>query len=133
VLDGREVNINAWSRDGRWVSGYLAMPSGETRGHVVIEVATGAARQLNDDSMGYSVGWLPDSRHVVYFTRSGGLVVQDVTTLAREVVRGDLPYPPDAINSIAIAPDGRTLYYAAREVQANIWMVRRSDAGDARR
>lgn len=49
-LDGRNVNITAWSPDSRWLSGYLDMPSGETRGHLVIEVAIGKARTLNDDS-----------------------------------------------------------------------------------
>jgi Tol biopolymer transport system component len=126
-LNHRVVNVDAWSHDGRWVSGYLDLPSGETRGHVVIDVASGKAHQLNDDSNGYSAAWLPDSHHVMYFTRTGALVVQDVVTLARDTVKGALPYPPDVINSLAIAPDGRTLYYAAREVQANIWMVRRSE------
>jgi hypothetical protein len=27
------------------------------------------------------------------------------------------------------APDGRTLYYGARQVESNIWMVRRAAGG----
>ena len=74
TFSGRKVNITAWSPDSRWVSSYLDLPWGETRGHVVTNVSTGEARALNDDS------------------------------------------------------DGRTLFYAARQVEANIRMVERDTA-----
>jgi Tol biopolymer transport system component len=125
TLNGRAVNLISWSRDSRWVAGYLDLPSGDTRGHMVVEVATGLARQLNDDSRGYPIEWLPDSRHVVYFTSIGTLVRQDVVTLARDTIRGELSYQPDDGSTLSIAPDGRTLYFAASEVQSNLWMVRR--------
>jgi Tol biopolymer transport system component len=124
-LNDRVVNLISWSHDGRWAAGYLDLPSGDVRGHVVVDVATGVARQLNDDSRGYPIEWLPDGHHVVYFTSSGALVRQDVMTLARDTIRGDLTYQPDDISTLSIAPDGRALYFAARETQANLWMVRR--------
>jgi hypothetical protein len=62
---------------------------------------------------------------VVYFTRSGSLVMQDVTTLERVDVMKALPYPPDLLRSLGIAPDGKTIYYGAQQVEANVWMVRR--------
>jgi hypothetical protein len=58
-------------------------------------------------------------------------VVQDVESLARRVLSAALPYPPDQLGSIVAAPDGRTLYYGARQVESNIWMVRRATAGNA--
>ena len=128
TLNGRSIKLLSWSPDGRWLTGYLDLPSGEARGRVVVEVATGAARQLNDDSNGYAISWLPDSRHVVYFTQSGTLVMQDVVSLARDTIRGTWADPPELLNGLAIAPDGRTIYYAARQADANIWLVRRSDA-----
>jgi hypothetical protein len=39
-----------------------------------------------------------------------------------------LPLPPDELWSIAGAPDGRTLYYGARQQEANIWKVERLKA-----
>jgi Tol biopolymer transport system component len=124
TVNGRSAKLLTWSPDGRWVAGYLDLP-GETRGHVVVEVATGKARQLNDDSDGYAIAWLPDSRHVLYFTRGGTVVMQDISTMARDSIRGTLPFPPDLLGSLVISPDGRTLYYGARQVEANIWMMRR--------
>jgi hypothetical protein len=51
--------------------------------------------------------------------------MQDITTLARREITGTLPYPPDASAAIVASPDGRTLYYGARQQEANVWMVRR--------
>ena len=53
---------------------------------------------------------------------------QDVTTLARRRIAVALPYPPDYFGSIAASPDGRTLYYGARQAEANIWLVKRAGA-----
>lgn len=52
--------------------------------------------------------------------------MQDITTLKRQDVLKSLPYAPDLLRSLAGAPDGRTLYYGAQQVEANIWMVRRA-------
>ena len=90
-----------------------------------IFVATGRAYQLSNDARGYDVAWLPGSKSVVYFTERGTLVMQDVASLERRLIAGTLPYPPDELGSIASASDGRTLYYGARQVEANIWMVKR--------
>jgi serine/threonine-protein kinase len=128
TVNGRTVNLLSWSPDSRWIAGYLDLPSGDTRGHVVVEVATGVARQLNDDSRGYPIEWLSDARHVVYFTMNGVLVRQDVVTLARDTIRGDLSYRPDDFSTLSLAPDGRAVYFGAREMQANLWMVRRGSA-----
>ena len=55
--------------------------------------------------------------------------MQDVETLDRRAIAGTPPYPPDLLTSIAASPDGRTLYYGARQIEANIWMVKRPSAG----
>jgi Tol biopolymer transport system component len=122
-----ELKPTAWSRGGRWLSGYFVR-AGESIGFGVVDVATGTVRRLNDDSQGYDLTWLPDDRHVVYFTNSGRLVLQDVETLGRRDVTGELPYPPDLLGEVVAAPDGRTLYYAARQSEANIWLLRRPSA-----
>ena len=51
----------------------------------------------------------------------------DIESLQRREVAVSLPHPPDYLGTIVAAPDGRTLYYGAREVQANIWLVKRPD------
>jgi hypothetical protein len=91
-------------------------------------LATGRARTLSDDGIG-NLTWLPGFRRLVYFTRSGALVVQDIESLQRRVLSTALPYPPDQLGNIVAAPDGRTLYYGARQVESNIWMLRRATDG----
>ena len=114
-----------WSRDGRWLSGYVHDSAGTVRGHALFNVVTRQVRRLNDDSDGDELAWLPDFRHVVYFGPRGTLVMQDIESLARREISGALPYPPDDSRTIVSAPDGRTLYYGAKQVEANIWMVKR--------
>jgi len=118
----------AWSRDGRWLTGRVVMPSGESRGNALYEVATGKIRQLSNDVNTGAMGWLPGYRQVVYFNTRGTLFVQDIESLQRREITASLPYPPDQSRSIAISPDGRTLYYGAYQVGANVWMVRRLPA-----
>ena len=126
------LSLTDWTRDGRWLSGYIVNPSGGTNGFGVYEVATGRAHRLNHDSRGFDLAWLPGSKHVVYFTDRGALVMQTVESLERREVAGSLPYKPDLLASIAVSPDGKTLYYGARQVEANIWLVTRRPADGAR-
>ena len=117
-----------WSRNGRWLSGAIALASGSLHGNALYEVATGAIRQLSNDAGSFDLAWMPGDTRVVYFTTHGKLVIQNVETLARHEIALTLPLPPDDIWSIAVAPDGRTLYYGAQQVEANIWKVERPKA-----
>jgi serine/threonine protein kinase/Tol biopolymer transport system component len=123
-VDGGALQPTFWSRDGRWLSGYVVSSTGEPTGFGIYEVATGQTRRLNSDSRQFDLAWLPGAR-VVYFTSKGGLVIQDVVSLERREISGALPYPPDILGSIVASPDGRTLYYGARQIEANIWLVKR--------
>jgi serine/threonine protein kinase/Tol biopolymer transport system component len=127
-VQGGTMQPTYWSRDGRWLSGYVVNPAGEPVGFALYDVATGRARQLNDDSRSYDLAWLPGSHQVVYFTNRGTLVLQDVASLKRREIAGALPYPPDLLGNIVAAPDGRTLYYGAQQSEANIWLVKRSSS-----
>jgi WD40 repeat protein len=120
-----------WSRDGRWLNGPIALPSGRQQGNAIYDVLAGTARQLSNDARSFDVAWLPACSRVAYFTTSGKLMIQNVTTLERHEVAVTLPLPPDDLWSIAASPDGRTLYYGAQQTEANIWKVERS--GTARR
>jgi eukaryotic-like serine/threonine-protein kinase len=125
VTGGRMVPTQ-WSADGRWLTGRVQPPSGGLRGSAIYDMEAGRTRALSTDGTSLMLSWLPGSRRVVYFTGSGALVVQDIESLERRVVSQALPYPPDQLGSIIAAPDGKTLYYGARQVESNIWMVRRA-------
>jgi WD40 repeat protein len=130
-VEGGALDPSYWSRDGRWLSGYVVNSAGEAEGQGIFDVAAGRARRLNRDSRSYDVAWLPGYRRVAYFTNRGTLVIQDIMSLERHDATGTLPYPPDLLGSLVAAPDGRTLYYGARQLEANLWLVKRSALGAA--
>ena len=125
-IGGGSLQPRYWSRDGRWLTGGIVMPSGEFRGNGLFEFATGRVRQLSTDGRGYDLAWLPGFQRVVYFIKSGALMMQDITTLERHEITAALPHPPDQFGDIAASPDGRTIYYGAQEIEANIWLVTRA-------
>jgi serine/threonine-protein kinase len=127
-VDGGTIVPSYWSRDGRWLSGYVVNSAGEANGFGVYDIVAGRARQLNSDSRSFDIAWLPGGRTVVYFTNRGTLVMQDVESLARREITGSLPYPPDLLMSIAASPDGKTIYYGARQIESNIWLVKHPTA-----
>jgi dipeptidyl aminopeptidase/acylaminoacyl peptidase len=129
AVEGDSMTPSYWSRDGRWLSGFIVTGSGELSGHGVFDLAAGRARRLNADSRSYELAWLPGYRRVLYFTNRGALVMQDIVSLQRREVTRALPYPPDELGSILASPDGRTLYYGALQEEANIWVVKRSPRG----
>jgi serine/threonine protein kinase/Tol biopolymer transport system component len=128
-VEGGALDPSYWSRDGLWLSGYVVNSAGEAEGQGIYDVAAGRARRLNRDSRSYDMAWLPGYRRVAYFTNRGVLVIQDILSLERHDATGKLPYPPDLLGSLVAAPDGRTLYYGARQLEANIWLVKRSVRG----
>ena len=92
------------------------------------DIATGTVRRLNSDAASFGLTFLPDHRHVVYFNARGALFMQDIESLQRWVIADSLPHPPDLHQYIVASPDGRTLYYGARQVESNIWIVPRAGA-----
>jgi Tol biopolymer transport system component len=123
-IGGGVFSATKWSRDGLSLTGMVLAPSGAYAGIAMYDLASGTARQLNDDGAG-DVAWMPDNKRVVYFTRNNKLMIQDVTTQKRHEIAVTQPLPPDVDYSIAASPDGRTLYYGAQQVEANIWKTSR--------
>ena len=126
-VEGGVLHPSYWSRDGRWLSGYVATSTGEPDGQGVFDFTARRAWRLNQDSHAYDVAWLPGYQRVAYFTDKGALVLQDVVSRQRREIASQLAYPPDPLGSIVASPDGRTLYYGATQSQANIWLARRPD------
>src|SRR5688500_2014224 len=113
-----------WSRDGLLLTGMVLTPSGGYAGIAIYDLASATTTQLNTDGAG-DVAWMPDNRRMVYFTKSGKLMIQDVKSLERREIDIKLPLPPDEDFNIAASPDGRVIYYGARQVEANIWKATR--------
>lgn len=113
-----------WSRDGRFLSGPLMGPGGRPAGVGVYDLSTGKARAVSADRGIWGAPFLPDGRRLIYFTLASELVVVDLSTGERRRVPARLPLPA-ASDAIAVAPDGRTVYYGAQRVEANVWKADR--------
>jgi Tol biopolymer transport system component len=123
-VDGGSISPVLWSSDGKWLAGTWVSKSGETGGVGSYDVTARRAQVLSRDRGIWSPAFLPDSRRIIYFTTSSELVIVDVQGGKRRVVPVTLPLPA-ARESIAIAPDGRTIYYGAQRIESNVWQVRR--------
>jgi Tol biopolymer transport system component/serine/threonine protein kinase len=120
---GGMLQLTLWSPDGRYLSGsILSKSSGAPVGVGIYDLAAEKAIKLTDDGGQWSVPFLPDGKRVIYLTLDDKLVVVDVATGGRRVIPVSLG---TAVNpeSLALAPDGRTIYYGAARVEANVWMV----------
>ena len=78
--------------------------------------------KLTDDPGQWSAPFLPDGKRVIYITPSSELVVVDIATGRRRVIPVALGSRV-ATESFAVAPDGKTLYFGAQTVEANVWKV----------
>jgi dipeptidyl aminopeptidase/acylaminoacyl peptidase len=123
-VDGGFIAPSIWSPDGRYLSGSWVAGTGSPSGIGVYDVGNAKARVLSRDRGVWSAPFLPDSRRVVYFTTDSELVVLDAEKGTRHVIPVKLPLP-SAIESFAVAPDGRTLYYGAELIESNVWKVER--------
>jgi WD40 repeat protein len=119
---GSQFAPTSWSKDGRWLVGYLVTPSGRSAGNALYNLAAGTVTRLNDVGGG-ALAWMPDHTRVLYITSDGALTIQNITTRKSRRVDVTLPLPPDADFTIVASPDGRTIYYGAQQVEANIWKV----------
>jgi len=128
VVAGNLFAPTNWSRDGRWLVGYLVTPSGGFAGNGLYSLAAGTVTRLNDVGGG-ELAWMPDHTRVLYITPDSDLMIQNIVTLKSRRVDVKLPLPPDGDFTIVASPDGRTIYYGAQQVEANIWKVAAPQGG----
>jgi hypothetical protein len=121
-LLGAYFTPTSWSPDGKFIAGYLIDSADAPRGLVAYDVNAHHVWRLSEHEGVIQPTWLSPTR-VAYFSHDGKLTTEDVHTGQRTQPSG-LPFEPTRMGDIASARDGRTLYYGAREVQANIWLVK---------
>jgi Tol biopolymer transport system component len=114
-----------WSPDAKYLSGGIASKdSGASVGVGVYDFAAGKAIKLTDDGDQFSVPFLPDSKRLIFISPRNELVVVDIATGRRRVIPVSFGVGTTVnTESIAVAPDGKTIYYGAQRVEANVWKV----------
>jgi Tol biopolymer transport system component len=116
-----------WSRDGRRLAGVVQDAAANAIGVAWYDIAADRSVIISHDHLPTptDVNWLPDSRRMIFVTADGELVVIDADTKRRDVLETSSWPFHIADQSLAVTPDGSTLYVGARGVESDIWMVER--------
>ena len=115
-----------WSADGRRLAGVVQDAGANAVGIAWYDVNTDTSTVVSHDRLPTpsDVHWLPDSRRILFVNDKGELVIVDADTKRRQVLSARWPFQIGD-GSVAVAPDGRTVYIGARKVESDIWMVER--------
>jgi Tol biopolymer transport system component len=109
----------AWSPDHATVAGLAQSGTGGIQPDVILfRPATRQYQRLKGG--GTVVGWLPDGKRLL--VSADRFYVLDVESQQR-LLAAPWPAPPGTAFAAALAPDGRTLYYAATTTDADIWLM----------
>ncbi|HKQ98258.1 MAG TPA: hypothetical protein VJV75_10315, partial [Candidatus Polarisedimenticolia bacterium] len=116
-----------FSPDGRFVAGHNQGTGGDEPGGIWLYDLEARRYEKVTDTGSYPT-WLPDGRHLLY-TRQSAHSVKLVDRVTKEVrdMPVDLRGEFDGF-STSVTRDGRTLYIAERELEADLWML---DVGGA--
>ena len=126
TLPGGVMYASSWSADGTKLAGVVVSGGGQPLGIGVYDFASRAARLVSDDAT-YGAAWLSDSRRILYFTRTGDLILLDTVSMERRPVTVQLPLAP--LNDLfALSTDDRLIVYAGRRSESDIWVVDRAAA-----
>ena len=120
---GATLLLSTWSPDGRFVAGgFVSKVTSSAIGVGVYDVNARREIKLSDDRGIWSAPFLPDSKRLIYVTAGDELVVVDIATRQRRVIPiafgGNV-----ATESVAVAPDGKTVFFGVSRVEANVWKV----------
>jgi len=119
------LNPVSWSPDGTKLAGSLMSRSGRYVAVGTYALSTHTMTVVSEDPDALGVVWLPDNRHILYFTNAGtALILVDTVTLERRVVSVQLPGPV-YMDVFGISRDGRTIYCGVGRAQSDIWVAQK--------
>jgi dipeptidyl aminopeptidase/acylaminoacyl peptidase len=131
--EGTRFSPGSWAGNGRHLSGVAYFPPDyaptigiyDADSRTLSRVPdTGRAFQapVNQPVVVFTLHWLPDNRHIVYITTQHRLAWTD--TITGETKLSEIT-GVDAGSTLAVSPDGRTLYLSASKTEADIWIARK--------
>jgi Tol biopolymer transport system component/tRNA A-37 threonylcarbamoyl transferase component Bud32 len=103
----------SWSPDHRKIAGWL-------QGAVMVYDTGTKAYQTLPNARGTEPVWLPDNRRLLYHGGNQVFLVDIVTGIVKEI----LSTGTDLVRDISVTHDGRQLFVAHGETEADIWMAR---------
>jgi Tol biopolymer transport system component len=129
---GTRFNPGLWARDGRHVAGAAYFPPDYAPTIAIYDADLGTLSRVPDTGRAFhgpnpavllfTLSWLPDNRHIVYVTSDYRLEWTD--TITGETKLSDITGLGIG-SSLAVSPDGRTLYLGSSKTEADIWIARK--------
>ena len=109
--------IWSWSPDGRQLAGQKHLSDLSHAGIAVHELGSPQIRWLTSE--GEWPVWMRDSRRLL-FSHRGTLNLIDSESGARQQI---LSLPQNNLGSVGLSADNRTIYFAARAAEADVWLM----------
>jgi eukaryotic-like serine/threonine-protein kinase len=110
-------DVWSWSSDGNWLGGRRVIrSSGENLGLLLFSLQSRIYKPLLN--YGESARWLKDGRRLLFLDKNKLSLIDRVSSKVTGVL--SLPIP---INSFALSPDNRAIYFTAIALQADLWMI----------
>ena len=109
----------SWSPDGRSIAGTSRFSPTRDR-LVFLDVASASVRTLAED--GKSPTWLPDSRRLLFSSRTSIMLLDASTGESRAV----LPLERNVLQwarLLSLSRDGRKLVYLSTQTEGDVWMM----------
>jgi Tol biopolymer transport system component len=113
--------VASWSPDGRKLVGFQLGDDGKFTGITVYSFDTGRYMRIAD--FGFAPSWFRDSRRVLFTIRppaAGEIYVADTQSRSVHTV---MSVAPNGINSAALSPDNRWIYFNLQVTEADIWLA----------
>jgi Tol biopolymer transport system component len=106
--------ILAWSPNGKYAAGWRVR-----EGMAVYDLDRKEYQRVVNCSRCRSPRWLSDSRRLL-LVNEGEIWLAEISS---DEARSIFSLQPDTVESVAISPDNRTLYFEGRSDEADIWML----------
>jgi Tol biopolymer transport system component len=131
--EGTRFSPSSWTRDGRHLVGVAYFPPdyAPTIGIYdadsemlsrVPDPGRAFTAPINQPGVVFTMHWLPDNRHIVYVTSDHRVAWTD--TITGETNASEIT-GVFAGSTLAVSPDGRTLYLSSSKTEADIWIARK--------
>ena len=121
LAPGLEFDDSSWSPDGRQLVGTATKPGRSDGPLTIYSFATrGFSRLLDSDSAQWPI-WLNDGRRILFLEKARVMMLDVATHATREL----LSVAPDTMaDRWSITRDNRTIHFARKVEQADIWLMR---------
>lgn len=107
----------SWSPDGRFLVGYGRNPNESASKIVTYDIASKSFSPRIAE--GNCPIWLADSKRIL-FVSGQKIFLHDISSGKTKEI---LNFPGDGVQSISISRDNKTLYYAVRRNESDIWIA----------